>query len=115
MLSEKILKQHEWGAKPDVPGLLAKAQEARNEIAHADALGLPTNNETDAGESEFLARVSALVEEIAGGFMIVELVSLVETQEPCPPSDSFANYSQRIVRRDCRVGLRGTYTPITME
>ena len=95
---EKVLKNHGWGSKSDVAGLLTKAREARNEIAHAVALGLPANIETDVGQSEFLARISALVEEITVGLMIVEVTSLVETHEPCPAPDFFVDYSQRIVR-----------------
>ena len=95
---KKILDYQEWRFTSDVAGSLAKAREARNEIAHQTALGLPSTIETDAGRSEFLARIAVLTEEISVGFMIVELTSLMETQEMIPTVEFLAQYSQRIVR-----------------
>ena len=95
---KNILDYQEWRFASDVSGSLAKAREARNEIAHEAALGLAHEIETDAGRSEFLARIAVLTEKISIGFMIVELTSLVETQEPIPTADFCAKYPERVVR-----------------
>ena len=95
---KKISEQQGWYFRSDVAVTLAKAREARNQIAHEAALGLPRKIELNFECYEFLARIALLVEEIALGFMIVELTSLVETREPFPTFDFFAEYPQRIVR-----------------
>jgi len=94
---DKILKHHEWTEHSDVVGLLTRAREARNEIAHEVALGLPIDIETDAEQSSFLDRISILVEEIANGNLIVEITMLLETREEIPTPSFLAQYPKSIV------------------
>lgn len=95
---KKILEHQEWRNTSDITASLTKARQARNAIAHEAALGLPRVIETDVGHAELLAQIASWTEEIAVGFMIVELTSLFETHEQVPTSEFFAQYPQSVIQ-----------------
>jgi hypothetical protein len=91
----RILEYSEFPS--DVAATVKKAKAARNEIAHELALGIAHTVETDSGRSEFLAALSELVRNIAEGYIIVEITSLLETHEPVPTQQFLAKYPSRMV------------------
>jgi hypothetical protein len=92
---KKILEYHEFPS--DVAGVLKKAKTARNQIAHEVCLGIQKRIESDDGRDEIVSTISDLVVAIASGMIIVEITSLLETNEPCPSVDFLSDYPSRIV------------------
>lgn len=87
---KRILEYHEFPA--DIAETVKRAKAARNEIAHEITLGTARIIQTDEGRTNLLSRLSHLARSIADGFIIVELISLVETHEPLPRSKFLATY-----------------------
>ena len=53
--------------------------------------------DTDGGRSELLSRLSLLVHNIAEGYIVVELTSLIETHEPLPSPSFLSGYPDKMV------------------
>jgi len=92
---KRILEYQEFPS--DIGDAVKQAKSARNEIAHELALGIPHAIETDHGRSELLSRLSELVHRIASGYIIVELTSLIETNEPLPTPAFLSAYPAKMV------------------
>jgi len=80
----------------DVASTIKRAKGARNEIAHQITLGISQYIESESGRSKFLVRLSELTSEIAHGFLLVELISILETNELNPVPSSLANYADQV-------------------
>lgn len=98
---KRILEHRKFPS--DVADTLKRAREARNEIAHDITLGISHSAETEAGRSKIFSTITQFVRRIADGYIIVELVSLNETDETWLTPEFISTYPSRIVEwvTDC--------------
>ena len=65
-------------------------------MAHEVALGISHFAESETDQSQLFTRLSELTSTIAQGFLHVELITLLETNEPIPSLGFLEAYPDRV-------------------